>query len=79
MCKEEANGPNPKFVDNNIIREKFVIFLGFKNGLTGVGLYQTINEFLGSVGLDILDCRGERYVLVLLHVKIKGYSHKFVE
>ena len=46
---------------NNIIREEFVSFLECRNGLTGVGLYQTINKFLGSVGLDILDCHGQGY------------------
>ena len=51
-----------RFVDqNNIFREEFVSFLECKNGLTGVGLYQTINEFLGSVGLDILDGTGQGY------------------
>ena len=50
-----------RFVDqNNIIWEEFVSFLECRNGLT-VGLYQTINEFLGSVGLDILDCPGQGY------------------
>ena len=51
-----------RFVDkNNIIREEFVRFLEYKNGLKGVGLYQTIKEFLESVGLHILDCCGQRY------------------
>ena len=37
-----------RFLDkNNIIKEEFASFLECKNGLTGVGLYQTINEFLG--------------------------------
>ena len=36
-----------RFVDkNNIIGEEFVSFLQCRNGLTGIGLYQTINEFL---------------------------------
>ena len=53
-----------RFVDkNNISREEFLSFLECRNGLTGVGLYQTINEFLGSVGFDILE----------------GCRHKFVE
>ena len=46
---------------NNIVKEEFISFLECRNGLTAVGLYQTINEFLGSVGLDILDCRGQGY------------------
>ena len=51
-----------RFVDkNNIIREEFVSFLECRNGLTSAGLYQIINEFLGSVGLDILDCHGQGY------------------
>lgn len=29
--------------------------------MTGAGLYQAITEFLESVGLDILDCRGQGY------------------
>ena len=53
---------NLRFVDkNNIIRQKFVSFLECKNGLTGVGLYQRINEFLGSVSLNILDCCEQGY------------------
>lgn len=48
-----------RFVDkNNTLSEEFVSFHEFKNGLTGEGLYQIINEFLGLVALDILDCHG---------------------
>lgn len=46
---------------NDINRQKFVSFLEFKNAQIDVGLYQTINEFLGSGGLNILDCRGQGY------------------
>ena len=46
---------------NNIIREEFVSFLECRKSLTGAGLYLKINEFLGSVGLDILECRGQGY------------------
>lgn len=42
----------------NIVDE-FVSFLECKKGLIGVGLYQTINTFLGSAGLDILDSHGQ--------------------
>ena len=51
-----------RFVDkNNIIREESVSFLECRNDLAGAVLYQTINEFLGSAGLDILECRGQGY------------------
>ena len=54
--------PILRFVDkNNIIREKFVKFLEFRNRVIGAELYPTINEFLGSVGFGILDCRGHGY------------------
>ena len=51
-----------RFVDkNNIIREEFTGFLKSKNNMTGVELNHTINEHLGSVDLDILDCRIQGY------------------
>ena len=51
-----------RFADrNNIIRAKFISILECENSLIGAELYQTINEFLGSVGFAILDCRGQGY------------------
>ena len=48
-----------RFVDkSNVIRQEFVSFLWCKNGLIDVGLYQTIDDLLGSEGL-VLDCRGQ--------------------
>ena len=42
-----------RFADkNNITMEEFVSFLECRNGLTVVGLYQTINKFLEPTGLD---------------------------
>ena len=56
---------------NNIIREEFASFLECKNGLISVDLYQTIDKFLGSSDLDILDCCGQGHGAIAIACKDK--------
>ena len=47
--------------DDGDICEDFVKFIHCKSGLTGKDLYNEVTEALSSFGLDLRNCRGQRY------------------